>query len=167
MYRLRGRRVPFRGSEMRTSIPCAVLVGGIVGWAGVAQAAKPELVQFDFTATVQTDGSLADIQPDAGLPENLQAMVRRRVATWRYRPTQWQGKPVASLVSQSIKLEIVAVAESSFAFRILEVGQQVKPVRIAGKTEKLTMPPPRFPPELMRSGINAVLVYAVLYDQTG
>ena len=152
-------------------ILCAALVGGLVGWAGMAQAAKPagkpQAVQFDFSATVQPDGTLADIQPDAALAENLQAMVRRRVATWRYKPAQWQDKPAAMPVSQSIKLEIVTVAETSFAFRILGVGAQQKPARIAPRSEKLPMPPPRFPPELMRSGVNAILVYAVLFDETG
>ena len=149
----------------------AALACGFVGWAGMAQAAKPpakpQLVRFDFSATVQADGTLADIQPDAALAENLQAMVRRRVATWRYTPLQWQGKQVASPVSQSIKLEIVPVAESSFAFRILGVGKQEKPVQVSRRTENLPMSPPRFPPELMRSGVNAVLVYAVLYDAAG
>lgn len=150
---------------------CAALVGGIVGWTGMAQAAKPpakpQLVRFDFSATVQADGTLADIQPDAALAENLQAMIRRRVATWRYTPLQWQGKAVAAPVSQSIKLEIVPVAESSFAFRILGVGKQEKPALIVRRTDKTPMSPPRFPPELMRSGVNAVLVYAVLYDAAG
>ncbi|WP_330947658.1 hypothetical protein [Thermomonas sp. LB-4] len=149
----------------------AALACGFVGWTGMAQAAKPpakpQLVRFDFSATVQADGTLADIQPDAALAENLQAMVRRRVATWRYTPLQWQGKQVASPVSQSIKLEIVPVAESSFAFRILGVGKQEKPALIVRRTEKTPMSPPRFPPELMRSGVNAVLVYAVLYDAAG
>ena len=149
----------------------AALACGIVGWAGVAQAAKPaakpQLVRFDFSALVQADGTLTDIQPDAALAENLQAMVRRRVATWRYKPLQWQGKTAASAVSQSIRLEIVPVAESGFAFRILGVGEQEKPVRIGRRTDRLPMRPPQFPPELMRSGVNAVLVYSVLYDEAG
>ena len=41
----------------------AALACGFVGWAGMAQAAKPpakpQLVRFDFSATVQADGTLA------------------------------------------------------------------------------------------------------------
>lgn len=92
----------------------AALVGGIVVLAGMAQAATPQgnkslMVQFDSSATVQADGTPACIQPDAALAESLQAMVRRRVATWRYKPLQCQGRAVASPVSQSTKLEMAPV----------------------------------------------------------
>ena len=151
---------------------CAAVVGGIVGWAGMAQAAtsqgsRPLLVQFDFSATVQADGTLVDIRPDAALEEAFQSMVSRRVATWRYQPAQWQGRSAASSISQTIKAHVVPAAEGGFAFRITEVTGQRKSEADARRMEGVPFPPPRFPPELMRKGLSAVLLYSVQYDLAG
>jgi len=151
---------------------CAALVGGIVVSAGVAQAAtpqgsKPLLVQFDFSATVQADGTLADIQPDVALEETFQSMVRGRVATWHYQPAQWQGRSAASPISQTIWAHVVPTADGGFAFRIAEVTGQRKSEADARRMGGVPYPPPRFPPDLMQKGVNAVLLYSVQYDQAG
>ena len=65
------------------------------------------VIQLDFKADVQADGVPANIQPDASLAPPLQAMVRKRVAEWRYRMGTWQGKPVPAPVSQRIVAEVM------------------------------------------------------------
>jgi len=161
---------------MQMQALCAALIGGALFVAGIAQAAKPkdtptaaQLVQLDFKATVQADGTLTDIQPDEALPEALQAMIHHRVATWHYRPQQWQGKSQPVTISQTIKARVVPTVQGGFALRIADVTGQVRFIGPppADQREGMPWPPPKFPPELMARGINAVLVYAVLYDEAG
>ncbi len=157
------------GMKMRS----AVLLGGLLWVAGMAQAmppgkgAKPKLLQFDFEAMVQADGTVTDVRPDPALPDALQALIRQRVATWRYSPRRWQGKAEPSSVSQRIKVETVSTAGGGIALRVVEVTGQTRMVRAASRPVGVPMPPPRFPPELMRDGVNAVLVYSVQYDEAG
>ena len=158
---------------MEMKLPSAVLLGGLLWLAGMAQAmppgkeTKPQLPQFDFEATVQADGAVTDVRPDPALPDALQALIRQRVATWRYSPRRWQGKAEPSPVSQRIKAETVPMAAGGVALRVVEVTGQTRMVRAASRPVGVPMPPPRFPPELMRDGVNAVLVYSVQYDEAG
>ncbi len=121
-------------------------------------------MQFDFKATVQADGKLADIQPDATLPEAIQSMIRKRAVTWRYKPKQWQGKPYSSPIAQTIKAVAVPTTQGGFALRIEEVAGQMR--FVAKREEGVLMPPP-YPHELRRRGVSAILVYSVLYDEVG
>lgn len=158
---------------MGRAVRSAVLLGGLFWGAGAAlalppgQAALPQQLQFDFKATVQADGSVVDIEPDAALPEPIRAMIRARVATWRYTPLRWQGNAVPSPVLQRIKAETVSLPNGGVALRVIEVTGQTKTLRSADRPAGVPMSPPRFPPELMRDSVNAVLVYSVLYDEAG
>lgn len=158
---------------MGKAVRSAVLLGGLVWAAGMAQArpsgqaALPRQLQLDFKATVQADGSVVDVEPDAALPEPIRAMIRARVATWRYTPLRWQGNAVPSPVSQRIQAETVSMPNGGVALRVIEVAGQTKTFRAADRPAGVPMPPPRFPPELMRENVNAVLVYSVLYDEAG
>ena len=151
----------------------AVVLGGLMLWAGLAQAATPQMAgtpqvaRLHFSATVQADGTLADIRPDVALPEAFQAMIRRGVATWRYTPAQWQGKAAAAPVSQAITVEVTPVSGEGFAFRIVGVGAHPASAGAGQLRASAAKAPPRFPPELMRRGVNAILVYSVLYDEAG
>ena len=101
------------------------------------------VIQLDFKADVQADGVPANIQPDASLAPPLQAMVRKRVAEWRYRMGTWQGKPVPAPVSQRIVAEVMPVASGGFALRIKEVSFPVVTVDRKDIDRTLTrMPPP-------------------------
>lgn len=144
----------------------AVLVG-LLGMAATLQVAasgdaSSTLQTFDFEATVQADGSVTDIQPDSALPESIQALVRKRVATWRYAPARWQGQAAPSKIAQRIKAEAVPLREGGAALRIVEVTEQPR-----FEPGTLRMQPPRFPPGLARAGVNAALVYSVLFDERG
>lgn len=152
----------------------AALLAGVMLMAGALQAdarggAKPAPLQFDFDfeATVQADGSVTDVRPDPALPETIQTMVRQRVATWRYSPTRWQGTAEASTVKQRIRAEAVPTREGGFALRIIEVTGQIRTAPANSRAAAMPMPPPRFPPELMRKNVNAVLVYDVLFGKDG
>ena len=165
-------RVRNRGTLMQTRMMYAAVLGGMALWAGLAQAAqpqavaKPQMARLHFTATVQADGTLADVQPDAALPEAFKSMIRRGVAKWRYTPAQWQGKSAAAPVSQVITVEVTTVA-NGFAFRIVAVGAGAQSAGAAQLNESVAQAPPMFPPELMRRGVNAILVYSVHYDEAG
>lgn len=127
----------------------AVLLGGLVWAAGMAQArpsgqgALPRQLQLDFKATVQADGSVVDVEPDAALPEPIRAMIRARVATWRYTPLRWQGTAVPSPVSQRIQAETVSMPNGGVALRVIEVAGQTKTFRAADRPAGVPMPAKR------------------------
>lgn len=157
---------------MRMRAVCIALVGGMAVVAGVAQAAKPDaskpppMLQLNFKATVQADGTVADIQPDPALPPAIQALIRQRVATWRYAPMQWQGKTQPSPISQTIVAQAVPTQEGGVVLQVTEVSGQVRNISSAKPGVGIPMPP-RLPAGLERPGLNAVVVYAVLYDEAG
>ena len=161
--------------EVRVRNFCAALIGGTAIAAGssmaaspqaAAKSASPQQLQFDFKATVQADGTVRDIQPDASLPEAIQAMVRRRAATWRYKPMQWQGKAYLSPVAQTIKAVAVPTTRGGFALRIEDVtGQALRAESL--KEFFASRPPSEYPYELQRRGVSAILVYAVMYGEAG
>lgn len=148
------------------------LVGGLALVAGTAQAAKPAtstpppMLQLNFKATVQADGTVTDIQPDPALPPAIQALIRQRVATWRYAPMQWQGKTQSSPISQTINAQAVPTQEGRVVLQVAGVSGQIRDIGSA--TPKAGIPvAPKLPPDLQRPGLNAVVVYAVLYDEAG
>lgn len=157
---------------VRMRAVCAALVGGIALVVGVAQAAKPEaskqapMLQLDFKAIVQADGTVTDIQPDPALPAAVQALIRQRVATWRYSPMQWQGKSQLSPIAQTINVQAVPTEQGGVVLRVAEVSGQMRNIGSAKPVAGIPIPP-KLPAELQRSGINAVVVYAVLYDEAG
>lgn len=126
-----------------------------------ARQALPQVLKFDFKATVQADGSVTGIEPDVALPEPIRIMVRKRVATWRFRPPVWKGKTGASTIRQSIHA-VPVEAQGGLALRIEDVTAPVD-VALRGKDA----PPPKYPSALKRRGMGAVLVYAVLFDEAG
>lgn len=143
----------------------AILSVGLLVASGVCAgdpppAVEPRRVQLDFKAIVQADGTVADIQPDASLPEAIQAMIRRRVATWRYTPKRWQGRISVTPISQGIVVLTVPIEQGRFALRIEKVIWN-------GTASSSHMAPPVYPAELMRRGIGAHLVYRVVYDEAG
>lgn len=158
---------------MRKRTVWAGLLGCVALVAGLAQAAQPQasakaqLARLSFTATVQADGTLADVTPDAALPEPFRAMIRRGVATWRYTPARWQGRAAASPIAQAITVEVVPMEAQGFAFRILGVDAHGTSAAEGQLRESAANAPPQFPAELMRRGVNAILVYSVHYDEAG
>lgn len=137
------------------------------GPQATAKPATPQVLQLDFKATVQADGSVTDIEPDATLPEPIKTMIRTRVATWRFNPPQWKGKAAASTrIQQSIKAVPVATAQGGF---VLRIGGVTGPVEVDSpqRGKDFQIMPPRYPSVLQRRGVNAVLIYAVLFDEAG
>ncbi len=132
----------------------------------VAKPVMPKLLQFDFKAIVQPNGTVTDIQPDASLPETIQAMIRKRVATWRYRPSQWQGEANPAPIAQTINAVAEPSTQGGFALRIEEVTGQIRQGASA-KDLLVSQPPPDYPIEPRRRGVSAILVYGVLYDEAG
>ena len=142
------------------------LVAALGSSPALAQA-PPSVIHLDFKADVQADGVPANIQPDASLAPPLQAMVRKRVAQWRYRVGTWQGKPVPGTVSQRIVAEVLPVTGGGFALRIKDVISipVVLDARRVGATGFRS--PPRYPEAAQRQGIEATLVYAMRRDAQG
>lgn len=142
------------------------LAAALCGAPALAQSPAP-VITLGFKADVQADGVPTNIQPDAALSPPLQAMVRKRVAEWRYRMGTWQGKPVAATVSQQITAEAVPVTGGGFALRINKVttGPLLSDVRKAPANR--AMWPPRYPKDAQRQGIEGDLVYAMRRDAHG
>lgn len=128
---------------------------------------SPQTLEFGFKASVQADGTLSDIRPDSALPEAIQAMIRKRVATWRYKPAQWQGRTITTPIAQIIRANAVPMAQGGLALRVDEVIGSVEFVDPAIQQRRIPVMPPKFPADLLRSRVNAILVYAVLYDEVG
>ncbi len=132
----------------------------------VAKPASPQLMQLDFKAIVNVDGTLGDIQPDASLPAAIQVMMRKRIATWHYKPSHWQGKSLTGTIAQTIKAIAVPTTQGGFALRIEEVTEQSR----SGESLKkffASHPPPEIPTDVNQRGVRAILVYAVLFDEAG
>ncbi len=137
-------------------------------WSAPALAeSPPRMIQLDFKADVQADGMLANIQPDASLSPELQAIVSKRVAEWRYRTGTWQGKPVPGKVSQRIVADVVPRGYGGFAFRVRDV--LTVPVFVDTRRAKAAtrMDPPRYPVDAQVQRIEATLVYAMRRDARG
>ena len=136
--------------------------------AGPKATAKPaQVLQFDFKATVHADGSATDVEPDVALPEPIKAMIRKRVATWRYKPPQWRGKAAtATSIQQGIVAVSVATSPGRYAFRIEGVTAPEE-LELARQRKDATVGSPRYPLALKRREVSAVLVYAVLFDEAG
>lgn len=148
------------------------LAAALCGAQALAQS-PASVITLGFKADVQADGVPTNIQPDAALSPPLQAMVRKRVAEWRYRMGTWQGKPVAATVSQQITAEAVPVNGGGFALRIKEVGfprryiHDDDPAKSKSPMPTPMHPPPIYPPQLMRRAVQGVLVYAYDVDAAG
>lgn len=130
-------------------------------------AAAPTLLNLDFKADVQADGSLANVAPDAALAPPLQAMLRKRVAGWRYALGTWQGKPVEKQVAQRIVVEVLPVTSGGFALRIRDVTALPMVIDAARKPDGMYMAPPGYPRDAQRQGVGADLVYAMRVDADG
>ncbi|MFN3310562.1 MAG: hypothetical protein ACK40R_02515 [Thermomonas sp.] len=145
---------------------------GMLAMACTPQAvAKDEngsiLLQIDVEATVQADGSVADVQTDPALPASIQARVKRGIETWRYAPLRWQGQAVPVRIAQQIKVAATPLSESRTALRIVEVTSPALAGADAGRAAAPRRVPPRFPPGLVKAGVDAILVYAVLFGENG
>lgn len=147
----------------------AALCGAMAMAQAQAQAQAPATgIVLGFKADVSAEGVPGNIQPDATLAPALQAMVRKRVAEWRYRMGSWQGKPVAGTVSQQIVAEAVPVANGGFALRIKSVMfPTVRADAKDAKDPKIRMLPPPYPAQLQVRGVQGVLVYAHGVDAEG
>lgn len=155
---------------MRSRAAAALI--GMLAIACVPQAIAQDegrsiLLQIDVEATVQADGSVADVQPDPALPASMQARVKRGVATWRYTPLRWQGHAVPVRIAQQIKVEATPHSEGATALRIVGVTSPAPAGADADRAAAPRWVPPRFPPDLAKAGVNAVLVYAVLFGEDG
>ena len=143
------------------------LAAALCGAPALAQSPAP-VITLGFKADVQADGVPTNIQPDAALSPPLQAMVRKRVAEWRYRMGTWQGKPVAATVSQQITAEAVPVNGGGFALRIKSVAYPgVRADSAAAAEKKPRMVAPVYPAALAQRGVQGVLVYAYAVDAAG
>lgn len=143
------------------------LAAALCGAPALAQSPAP-VITLGFKADVQADGVPTNIQPDAALSPPLQAMVRKRVAEWRYRMGTWQGKPVAATVSQQITAEAVPVNGGGFALRIRSVAYPSVRADSADAAEKKPrMVAPVYPAALAQRGVQGVLVYAYAVDAAG
>ena len=143
------------------------LAAALCGAPALAQSPAP-VITLGFKADVQADGVPTNIQPDAALSPPLQAMVRKRVAEWRYRMGTWQGKPVAATVSQQITAEAVPVNGGGFALRIESVAYpSVRADSAAAAEKKPRMVAPVYPAALAQRGVQGVLVYAYAVDAAG
>ncbi|MEO6226613.1 MAG: energy transducer TonB [Thermomonas sp.] len=124
--------------------------------------AAPAFASLHFKADVRADGVPINIQPDPALAPALQAMVRRRVAEWRYEVGQWQGKPVPMPISQQIVAEVVAVSSDDFELKIQKVtSAAMQGVAGAAGLDKDTMDPPEYPQQARKHGVSGTLIYAM------
>jgi len=142
------------------------LVAALFAAPALAQT-SPNVIQLDFKADVGADGVPTNIQPDTSLAAPLQAMVRKRVAEWRYKVGVWQGKPVPDTISQRIVAEVLPVASGGFALRIKEITYPTVTLDRNGVYKGINRAPPVYPKELMRRAVGGVLVYSYRVDATG
>ena len=145
---------------------CVGLAAVLSAGPALAQS-PPSLIYLGFKADVQADGVPTNIQPDAALSPPLQAMVRKRVAEWRYKLGVWQGKPVPGTISQRIVAEALPVASGGFALRIKEITYPTVTLDRNGDYKGINRTPPVYPKELMRRAVGGVLVYSYRVDATG
>lgn len=127
---------------------------------GPSVAAGP-LLLLDFSVRVGPDGVPVDIVPASDMPAPLQAAVRKRVATWRYRPGRWKGAAVSGTVYQRIVAEADPTAPAGTALRIREMAAPTRRLDPGVAKDAGGMPPPDYPVDLLRRGVGGVLVYAV------
>lgn len=110
---------------------------------------------------VAADGSVAEVVPDAALPEPIRAGLVKRVAQWRYQVPMWQGQPVSTARRQGLRLQAVPTTRGGYALRVMGEAFVPDPDR------RYRFDPPVYPHWLQRKGVAAVLVYAIHFGLDG
>ena len=93
------------------------------GSAHAQQDAFDRDVRAHVTMPVGADSVPSDIKVTGASPD-IGALVYKRVKEWKFKPAQWQGKPVAAPFSGWLKLDAQSNASGGFTMRMsaLEAG---------------------------------------------
>ena len=110
--------------------------------------------------TIAPDGSVKSWKMDgAPLSDEVQSLLERNVATWRFEPILRDGQPVTARTRMSINLEAVPQGDG-YVMKVAHVF--FGSVQSRGKTK-----PPSYPTPAIRAGVGARVMVAVKIDAEG
>lgn len=101
---------------------CAI---GCMGSASAQKSSAPaaEAQSQDGTFVIRldletaADGSVSKVAAVGEFPDAVKQVIEKRVATWRFAPAVWQGKPVGSRFNRFLRLQLVPTTTGGFAMR--------------------------------------------------
>lgn len=98
---------------MRLALLAASLA--VATFAAHAQQSPDDMdVRAHVKVMVDADGVPGDIKVTGASPE-LGALVYKRAKDWKFKPAQWQGKPVAAPFAGWLKLDVQSNASGGFS----------------------------------------------------
>jgi TonB family protein len=181
---------------MQTGKWLAALVAVLV--LGTAQAASdPPVVQgesvltlrVDGELTIGPDGSVADYRIGTKLDPQVEALVKRAVPTWRFKPILVDGKPAVATSPMRITL---AAEEFEQGYRVTVDNVVFRPntkeqyeaelasrklhprVSVAGESpapqvsiSSKSLTPPKYPSGLQRSGVEGIVLLNLRLNRDG
>lgn len=126
-----------------------------------AERPKPE---FSMNATgeltIAPDGSVKSWKMDSTrLSADVQSLLERNVATWRFEPILKDGTPVAARTRMSLNLEALPQGDGYV--------MKVTHVYFGNLTARAKNTPPKYPASAIRAGVGARVMLAVKLDDRG
>lgn len=150
---------------MKRILLCVLLLA----WTGVALAA-PASVRKLLEASllvggeieVDAQGKVARYELDRRelLPEGVQRFLDGSIPGWRFEPTWFEGRPVATRNRMGVLLVAKPLEDGNFQIELRSTS--FRPLRQAGyEVESVDMQPPRYPVNAAKAGVGGT-VYLVL-----
>lgn len=102
---------------MRPTLLAASLA--VATFAAHAQSPTEMDVRAHVKMMVDADGVPSDIKVTGATPE-IGALVYKRAKEWKFKPAQWQGKPVAAPFAGWLKLDVQSNSSGGFSVRMGE-----------------------------------------------
>jgi len=108
--------------QARLIVLCAIaMVGSAFAQTPPAQAGAAQSLEGTFVAKLElataADGSVSEVKAVGQFPDAVKQLIEKRVATWRFAPMVWQGKPASTRFYRFLRLQLVPTTSGGFAVR--------------------------------------------------
>lgn len=140
---------------------CWMLLVGIALWLPLA-AAQPSMADVRIKGRIQIgpDGSVVDYRLSHDVPAPVEEVLQSTVRAWRFEPVLVDGRAVIAETGILLMLDAWPKA-GGLALRIRDVAFG------AHEGEGSLRPPPRYPPDALRSGVQGRVVLLLRLDAEG
>lgn len=138
----------------------AIPLAGLMLLMGTASAADPLAFRAEARVEVDAAGKPTKVEASPDLPDAVRGFIEAKVATWQFAPPSRDG--VVGNGVTYLKLGACAVPVGN-GYRIA-VDYKGNGPRLAGKS---LLPPPRYPSDAVRAGIEADLIVHWIVEPNG
>ncbi len=132
--------------------------------ATAADNSAPKVVAFNASVKVEVDaaGKPTKVEAPADLPDAIRSFIEKRVAGWQYEPAKQNGVPASAVTYVRVGACAIPVAEG---YRLgLDFKGNGPSIENPGPW---FMPPPRYPTDLVRAGVEGTFKVGYLIQPDG